>query len=179
MGMTGGTMSSETYHDDAWLAVQYVLGELPAEASVAFEARLADEVSLCQRVADASLLVATTKAAAPVCAPLPVAVPRHRRAAVAAVAAAAVCTMLTLLPRDERPAAPGESRTAAKLLSLWRGHGDALSSDADFDGVVDHAEWSNDQVPSWMIAAVSLERRQRAPGENATPGQTDEEWEDN
>jgi hypothetical protein len=182
-------MSAELHRDDAWQAVQYVLGELSAHAAARFEARLAEDAALCQHVADASLLVATTKAAAPVfTAPVDVVRPaggmraaasRSRWAAVAAVAASALCLMLSIVPRDDRSTQPGETSSAAKLLSLWRGQGDALACDADCDGIDDYAEWSSDHVPGWMIAAVSLERRQRTPGEQPSPGRPEEEWEDN
>jgi hypothetical protein len=171
-------MSAELHRDDAWLAVQYVLGDLPADAATRFEARLADDAGLCQHVADASLLVAITKAAAPVSS-RPVATPRPRWGAVAAVLASAACLVFAALPREESSPHRGETSSAAKLLSLWRGQGDAHFCDADCDGIDDYAEWSSDQVPSWMIAAVSLERRQRTPGDQSAPGQPEEEWEDN
>jgi anti-sigma factor RsiW len=165
-------MSPHT-HDDAWLAVQYVLGELSADERTRFESRLADDANLCQHVADAAVLLTTAQATSPsVTQVAPRIVPRRSLVAVTAVAAAALCLVLAVLPRDERPAQTGG---AAKLVKLWRGQADTLSSDGDdFDAIDDHSEWAADQVPSWMIAAVSLERKKHAPGE--TP---QDEWEEN
>jgi anti-sigma factor RsiW len=169
-----------TLHDsvldaDDWLAQQYVLGELPAVAASAFESRLADDAALCQRVADAACLVATVQAARPQSVAVPSApvAPQRRGAAIAAVAAAAVCLFVSILPRPDQPASPQDQGVAAKWLSLWRGQGDVLRStlarDSESDGLEDSAEWSSDQVPSWMIAAVSLERRDASRG-HVAPG---------
>ena len=57
----------------------------------------------------------------------------------------------------------------------------SLASDTDADGIDDPSDWSSDQVPSWMIAAVSLERRELTPGHPVPvpgPGQ-DDDLEDN
>jgi len=166
-------MSPHPHDDDAWLAVQYVLGELSADERTRFESRLADDAPLCQHVADAAVLLATARAAGSGRAQvLALAKPRRHLAAVTALAVAALCLVLAVLPRDERPAQPGG---AAKLVSLWRGQAEVLNSDGDdFDGSDFHPEWASDQVPSWMIAAVSLERKKHAAGESP-----EDEWEDN
>jgi anti-sigma-K factor RskA len=176
-------MPSHPANDDLWLAQQYVLGELPTDLMAAFETRLADDPALCQHVADASQLVCTLQAAGPhiptpaVASPVSVAPTPRRRAAVAAILAAAVCLAVAVLSQREPSLSRGDHGAALKLLSLYRGQNDALRvaavSDADHDGFDDHAEWSHDQVPSWLIAAVSLERRAELPG------QPDDEWEDN
>jgi anti-sigma factor RsiW len=173
-------MSPHCLPDDAWLALQYVLGELSPSEQAALEIRLSDDPALCQQVADATLLLATLQAAEPVVSvpavtAVPADPPRRRLAAVICVAAAALCLVLAVLPREEhRLRQPGEAGAAAKLVGFWRGHAGglvALSDDLDDD----HADWSNDQVPGWMIAAVSLEQhRKHTTGEN-----TDDEWEEN
>jgi len=172
-------MPPQTFHDDAWLAVQYVLGELPADSCAEFEARLADDPVLCQHVADAARLVATTSASFATRVPTLVAKPvpvqsRRHLAAFIAVAATALCLVLAVLPRDEHRSR--DQGAAAKLVSLWRTNTDPfLTGTDDLDLADDHAEWSSDQVPSWMIAAVSLDRHQQAPGER----RPEDKWEEN
>lgn len=199
-----GTMSSNSHHGDHWLAQQYVLGELSPQAAGAFEARLADDAVLCQRVADATLLIGTLEVIGTLAATRPrvatcavgSAKPGRRTAAFAAVAAVAFCLLVSVMPRPDEPAPPDHRASAnggvaTKLLSLWRGQsewraqGDVLRStignDSENDSF-DDADWSSDQVPSWMIAAVALERRATAservaPGHPApvpAPGQNDD-----
>lgn len=162
---------SDHPHDD-WLAQQYVLGELSPAARTQFEARLADSPELCQRLAEAVLLFEALVVSAPVIQRPTPSTPRRSWASFAAVLAASVCLLLTWLPSTRGTVE--RDNIAVQLVSLWRVQADlprpAALTDADFE---DEADWSSDQVPSWMIAAVSLERG-LAPGT-----QSDEAWEDN
>jgi len=167
-------MPGESTNHDAWLALQYVLDELGEMERAAVEQRLADDSALCQAVADAAILLDGTRAAMssrPMRAPT--AAPRRRLSAVIAVAVAALCLVISVLPREERRHRKIDS--AARLVSFWRGHaGEGLATSEEAESADDHLEWSNDQVPGWMIAAVSLEPRKSASGQPS-----DEKWEEN
>jgi anti-sigma-K factor RskA len=167
---------------DDWLALQYVLGELAAPAAEAFEQRLADDVELCRRVAAAVRCLDALVAAEtiPLAAPPVAETSRSSRpwSAVAAVAAAAVCLLWTFSPwsRTERDE---NNRVAAQLVTLWRGHHETLKTTAvsEPDLSDDDAEVAGDQIPAWMIAAVSLERgRQELNPRDDWPR---DDWEDN
>lgn len=158
-------------HDD-WLAQQYVLGELSPAARTRFEARLADNPELCQRLADAMLLFDALGVNAPVTQRSTPAAPRRSWASVAAVLTASVCLLLAWLPSTRSTSQRDSS--AVQLVSLWRVQADlprlAALTDVDFE---EEPGWSCDQVPRWMIAAVSLERGL------APATESDEAWEDN
>lgn len=158
-------------HDD-WLAEQYVLGELSPAARTLFEARLADSPELCQRLADAVLLFDALAVSAPVIQRATLPAPRRSWASLAAVLASSICLLLAWFPSTRNPLE--RDSAAVQLVSLWRVQADlprlVALTDTDFE---DEADWSCDQVPSWMIAAVSLER-DRSPGT-----ESDEAWEDN
>uniref|UniRef100_A0A7C4QN79 Uncharacterized protein n=1 Tax=Schlesneria paludicola TaxID=360056 RepID=A0A7C4QN79_9PLAN len=68
---------------------------------------------------------------------------------------------------------------AAQLVTLWRGHHETLKTAAvsEPDLSDDDAEVAADQIPAWMIAAVSLERgRQELNPRDDWPR---DDWEDN
>lgn len=140
-----------------WLALQYVLGELPDSERDAFESRLAEDPSLCEAVTAASRLVLTARAALEPEVVLTRATERPHHSSWLAVVATSVSVAVVglfasqvSLPKP-RPADPA----AAELVSLWQsGNGYEAETD-DLDG--DVADGSGDvSVPSWMLAAVSL-----------------------
>ncbi len=161
-------------------AVQYVLGELSETDRDAFEAALADDVTLCIAVAEATQLVSGIHAALKPAAVVPVAhpgVPKRDRWSAAALAAAATAVAATLLATFGAPH-PAANSQAVKLVSLWRDAGrseiGATSNEATIESVAT-TPIHDDRVPPWMLAAVSLEHRPaRSPLEEPT-----EPWEDN
>ena len=140
-----------------WLALQYVLGELPDAERDAFEARLAGDPSLCEAVTTASRLVLTARAALEPQVLLARATERSNRSSWLAVAATSVSVAVVglfalqvSLPKP-RPANPA----AAELVSLWQsGTGDEAETDEPDSDMADGA--GDVSVPSWMLAAVSL-----------------------
>lgn len=161
-------------------AVQYVLGELSETDRDAFEAALADDVTLCIAVAEATQLVSGIHATLKPTAVIPVdhpAAPKRDRWSAAAFAAAAIAVAATLLATFSAPH-PAVDSQAIKLVSLWRDAGrseiGAASSEPAIESVV-ATPIHDDHVPPWMLAAVSLEHRPaRSPLEEPT-----EPWEDN
>jgi anti-sigma factor RsiW len=184
-----------------WLAVQYVLGELPMAECAAFEDRLADDPLACEAVMAASRMVLAAQAAlaesasdaignASVQAENALQTASHGSwmAFTAAVTAAGVLWGVFAL-QIQNPAGPSPSSTA-ELVSLWRTGiptTDAPSDDAETELTDASAEaavvatpirdregseaGSNarssesrslmlaalDDVPHWMLAAVSIE----------------------
>ncbi|HEY4260593.1 MAG TPA: hypothetical protein VGM98_10540 [Schlesneria sp.] len=150
-------------NDRDWLAMQYVLGELSDVERNAFEERLLTDLQLCEAVTAASRLMLTarevlaTDAAAVFI--------RHQSnqrtsgrswsAVVATIAAMAMALLLVVrIPTNSRVA--NDSPHAAELVSLWRSGSDASDDDSDdLDDAMDNA--ADVAVPSWMLAAVSIE----------------------
>lgn len=151
-------MTTDQSADLNWVAQQYVLGELDSDAAEAFEARLADEEAAGVALADAVQLMAALRVAAPV--PARSASGVWRRLAWGVSATAAAGAAVWLLPRtatdvlDREVAVAGPQR-AVELVSRWR---EALPEPA-----ATPERWSDDDletaddVPNWMLAAVSLE----------------------
>ena len=170
-----------------WLAVQYVLGELPESEMFAFEERLASDSTACEAVAAATRLTLTLQAAmtdvVTVAAPQ-VATPSVRPAqttprgswlalAGATTAAAGLLAAMSLGPNGPRQdQLVRVDRSASELVSLWRTGSAAAETDAD-EADVEVAETSHDvAVPNWLFAAVSLEQGKPA-------GDSTEEWQEN
>lgn len=192
--MTSHTDDTQKRDSLNWLAVQYVLGELPESDQFAFEERLASDSAACAAVAEATHLMLTLQAAvtdvATVAAPQ-VAIPSVRSAkttprgswlalAGATTAAAGLLAAMSLGPNGPRQDQVARvDRSASELVSLWRSGSSAgragssaAESDAD-ESDVEVAEASPDvAVPHWLFAAVSLEQGKAA-------GNSTEEWQEN
>lgn len=140
-----------------WLAQQYVLGELDAEAAGAFEARLADDEAAGVALAQAVQLVAVLQTVQPERTERSTRID-WRRLSLGLAATAAAGAAVWLLPQistttqEEVSAAPLQ---AAELVSRWR--------EAPLEGAPGSDRWTDeeldggDDVPNWLLAAVSLE----------------------
>ena len=188
-GHTDITPNRDTPNRDSlnWLAVQYVLGELPESDQFAFEERLATDSAACEAVAEATRLTLTlqsavadvvTVAASEVAAPgvrLAKTTPRGSWLALAGAttAAAGLLAAMSLGPNGPRQDQVARvDRSASELVSLWRTGSSAAETDAD-ESDVEAAEASPDvAVPNWLFAAVSLEQGKAA-------GNPTEEWQEN
>lgn len=154
-------------NDRDWLAMQYVLGGLSDAERNAFEERLPTDLQLCEAVTAASRLVLTAHAALEAnSSSISIRRDSRRRTSgrswSALVVTAAAMAMALLLvvripvksPTDARVA--NDSPQAAELVSLWRSGSNANDDDSDdMDDVIDDA--ADVAVPSWMLAAVSIE----------------------
>lgn len=159
-------MSSKVDENLNWLAMQYVLDELPVAEREAFESRLAEESAACEAVMAASRLMLTAQSMSK---ELNVGHPvsKSRRSSRAAWTAFAVaCVAVTVLclfpfvPADKVESVANLDPAAVELVSLWR-TGDVPEVDSD---EVDESDDDDVAVPGWMIAAVSLEARAKDPG---------------
>jgi len=175
------TTSSHLTNDLDWLAEQYVLGELPAADAARFEAALANDPAACDAVVAASRLVlslqavgwavpttttVTTPAKELVGTAHPTTVRRSKRIGhqlVAITAVAACCLVLMLAWSPVRPPTAdlqvrAEIIQARELVDHWRGGrsfaGPLIASEED-----DDAADLGDAAPSWMLAAVSIEKQ--------------------
>lgn len=147
---------------DDWMAMQYVLGELPDAERAMFEERMADDLAVCEAVTRASRLVLTARAAMSppeTIQSVPAIQSQANRSWLAfvatSVAVALLCVFAFRVPvtRDTSVAAVDP---AAELVSLWRSGMSA--ADADQDEPDELADAAGDVgVPTWMLAAVSLE----------------------
>lgn len=150
-----------------WLALRYVLDELPDAERDSFEQRLVDDPSLCEAVMKASRLVLTSRAAlqpeVSLAAPAADRTGPSRRSSWLAICAASISAAVMALfalqiSLSTRPSTSvaHHDPAAAELVSLWHsGSGDDSEAD-DADG--DLADGPGDvSVPGWMLAAVSLE----------------------
>lgn len=175
--MTGHTDITQIRNSLNWLAVQYVLGELPESEMFAFEERLAFDSAACEAVAAATRLTLTLHSAvadAVTMAPASAATPAARTSkgtprgswlalAGATTAAASLLAAMSLEPNGthHEPLARAD-RSASELVSLWRTGSSALDTDADESDV--EVDESNREVavPNWLFAAVSLEQSKAA-----------------
>lgn len=179
--MTSHTDITQNRDSLNWLAVQYVLGELPESDQLAFEERLASDSVACEAVAEATRLMMTLQSAvtdvATVAAPQ-VVTPGVRSAkttprgswlalAGATTAAAGLLAAMSLGPNGSRQTQLVRvDRSASELVSLWRTGSAAIETEAD-ELDVEVAETNHDvAVPNWLFAAVSLE--QGKPAGNST-----------
>lgn len=164
----------------AWLAFQYVAGDLDPDESAAFEHRLDREQPAREAVAEAVALMAGVVRAAPALRLGPRLRSRVRRSAVVALAAAA-CLALAVAPllvefrhRRNAPDAPSATPGAGSAVALtWSGlrqqaaltpRQDDLTAglddpEADMVMPVETTADAGDLaecVPAWLIEAVSL-----------------------
>lgn len=147
-----------------WLAVRYVLGELPADAAAAFEDRLAEDQPAREAVARAARLVETL-ASVPQPADASVAIRRtspRRIAAIAATVAAAV-VFGVFLRRNADDAGPRNPQFAtkevdpARLVVLWSLASEATAGDTDAEAFEDADPDAALLPPDWLLAAVEQE----------------------
>uniref|UniRef100_A0A7C2P096 Zinc-finger domain-containing protein n=1 Tax=Schlesneria paludicola TaxID=360056 RepID=A0A7C2P096_9PLAN len=171
--------SSYPSADRVWLAQQYVLGELSDDEAARFEETLADDPAACTAVADAARLVLSLEALAPT--PTVVAAPvaaRDRRLVVAVAMAACVLLMVLAWRPQSDPESTRQVRAeiieARELVDRWRGGrayaGPLIPGDDEDAEVVE----GGDAVPSWMLAAVSIDKK---PVGHSS--EDEEVWEDN
>ncbi len=179
--MNRGAGSAPRLTDDDernWTALRYVLGELDPAECEAWETRLATEEACCAAVAEATLFALNLQQACPV-SPVVVAAPvsvhpakrstSRAGAACAAMLAAAACFLV--LVQSPRPSVEDEQNV--RLVALWRQQVvPSVSATADLDEDLT-LPGSEDRIPGWLLAAVSLEERQRAVGD------ANEVWEEN
>jgi anti-sigma-K factor RskA len=171
-----------------WLAQQYVLGDLSVGDAARFEARLAEEAAACEAVARATGLVlalqavpwgAATQPTVIVPANIAAGTARPTKTPLVAAAAVAACALvLTLAWSPLRPSSTGgqiraEIVQAKELVSRWRGTR-ALVASLTTSDEDDAAAEAGDLAPSWMLAAVSIEKQKPA-----NPAVEKEVWEDN
>lgn len=152
-------------HDDSleWLARRYVLGELEADEMATFEARLADDDQAAAAVADAARLVLAIQAAQAVqttqatlesrTPPTDLSARRHlpnrpwaARIAVGIAGLAAAVAFVWVLPRG------GDE--AAELAARWAEIPEVVPA----DDAAEDEEADGDDVPDWLLAAVTLEQ---------------------
>ena len=180
--MTSHTDDIQNRDSLNWLAVQYVLGELPESAMFAFEERLASDSAACEAVAEATRLTMTLQSAVADVAVVATSGVRsvkttHRGSwlALAGATTAAACLLaaMSLGPNGSRQTQLVRvDRSASELVSLWRTGVAAAEVDAD-ESDVEVTEASSDvAVPNWLFAAVSLEQGKAA-------GNSTEEWQEN
>ena len=190
--MTSHTLDIESRDSLNWLAVQYVLGELPESDLFAFEERLATDSVACAAVAEATRLtlalrfavVDVAALAAPTLAAPTMANPVMRSAktaprgswlalAGATTAAAGLLAAMSLGPNGPRQEQVARvDGSASELVSRWRSGSATTEIDAD-ESDVEVAEANHDvAVPRWLFAAVSLEQGKAA-------GNSTEEWQEN
>lgn len=150
---------TDSIEDLNWLAQQYVLGELGAEAVEAFEARLADDEETGAALARAVQLVAALRTGRAVRVERSTSRRGWRRLAYGLAATAAAGAVVWLAPRtaieSPKEMAAVAPQRALELVSRWR--------DARPESVSGSDRWNEeeqdagDDVPNWLMAAVSLE----------------------
>jgi anti-sigma-K factor RskA len=148
-----------------WLAVRYLLDELPADVAAAFEVRLAEDQAAREAVARATVLVqALDEAARPagVVAPKRERVLRRVAAVVAAVAAVVLVGVFAsrngnVEPSVSRPLI-AKDVDPARLVVLWadadEAARDALPAETAESGAADADTLL---PPDWLLAAVQQE----------------------
>lgn len=149
-------------HNDelSWQAFQYVAGEMSVDESVAFEARMLDDVVACDAVARMALICDVANAAfEPTIAVAPPKAVQCRsrrlvyRTSFVGLALLACVGVLVSFSRFE------QRRNNAQIVSLWSSVADesvATLDDSD-PPVLDGVQHSDLVVPDWLIAAVQLE----------------------
>ncbi len=161
-------MNSLVEHNDelSWLAFRYVAGELDAAEAVRFEARMLEDIAVCEAVARVALVCETTYAAFDSDSAKLQTIARPssaRRFGVrATVAAAAGVVALAALMVHQVATRTSEDLEVARL---WTASAAATSADSlsvpnldDGDGTLPETSQAHDlDVPEWMLAAVRLE----------------------
>lgn len=158
-----------------WLAMQFVLGELPSHDAEQFEAALTDDLELCELVAQSAQLIAglaairtTTRVVAsslvvsPVATASLVSSPRRMWSVKATLAMAMVFAAFFSL-KSSQPELSGSS--IVELESLSHGEMPDLGL-ADVDVASDETLVSTDSesrlnvldAPEWLVTAVELEQ---------------------
>jgi len=143
--------------DLTWLAQRYVLGELDAAAHEAFDARLADDEEAAAAMASAVQLLATLTTSAPTSG---ITTSSRNDAALAGwglavgiLATAAALSAVWLIPSGRRVLnVPGD---AADLVAMWADTSPDASAAMEADS--DDEPHGSDEVPDWLLAAVTLE----------------------
>lgn len=183
-----------------WSATRYVLGEMDDTERGAWEDVLLDDAEACAAVAEATRLVfglavacAEEKSpASPISsrAGLPVAAQSltpdaptrsHTSRAFVALAMSLAATLLVAFAGIFSGSPGGwfspssEQQSAARLVGLWQANSPLAHADfAARHDFADQPEWSEgvlaEDVPNWLLAAVSLE---------ASRAESDDVWEDN
>lgn len=147
---------SDSRDDVDWLCWRYLLGELDVDEATAFEARAADDESLALSLARAARLHRDVLEARP--AEL---LPSRSTAATArvptwmwagiAVVAAGVAILLGGVPVVLTMGTPRPAAT--QLVAMWRDTGGIDESPED---ALDENDVADDDVPAWLMDAVSL-----------------------
>lgn len=167
-------MASEmtTQNELAWLANCYVAGELSADETVAFEARLANDDAACEAVARAMELNLAIAAAfdsqpATVCPqPATIAPSRRTAAVITALAATAVAAagVALMVGHGSSPHGIARKDGADRLVAAWA-NGEAARNSADDDDSLEVANDDDLDPPDWMLAALTVEDvNQKHPG---------------
>lgn len=150
-------MTQTQPEDVTWLAQRYVLGELDAAAHEAFEARLADDEEAAAAMASAVQLLATLTTSSPTAG---IAAASTKDAALAGwglavgiLATAAALSAVWLIPGGQHVLyVPDE---AADLVAMWADTSPDAPAVVEADG--DDEPHGSDEVPDWLLAAVTLE----------------------
>ncbi len=170
------TSEMTTRNDLAWLANCYVTGELSADETAAFEARLETDVTACDAVARAMELNLAIAAAFDQEASQPVVRSIHETiisnrwsgAAITALAASAVAAASIALMIGHGSATNGVVRKdgADHLVAAWAS-GEAARNNADDDDLFDATDDADLDPPDWMLAALTVEDvKEQLPGKN-------------
>lgn len=158
-----------TAHDESlhWLAQRYVLGELSDAEATAFEQLLSHDEQAAAAVADAARLVMAVRAAVQPQGPSATAADRRQpagapwagRIVIGLAGLAAAVAIVAVLPRMGDDAAAGRT---AELAERWA---EIVEATAAEDLTDDEDATAADEVPDWLLAAVTLEQA-RAVREN-------------
>ena len=185
--MTGHTDITQNRDSLNWLAVQYVLGELPEKEVFAFEERLASDSAACEAVAEATRLTLALQSAVTdiVTVAIPEATTPNVRSSKptprgswlaltgATTAAAGLLAAMSLGPNGPRQDQLAlVDRSATELVSLWRTGSAVAETDTDESDAELSESGHEIAVPNWLFAAVSLEQGKAA-------GNSTEEWQEN
>jgi hypothetical protein len=177
-----------TSESRAWLATQFVLGELNEEQTAQFDAAIRKDVALCDAVIEAARLVSGLMLAQEVVASksVPQEVPRlavvapHRRGrlmawtVVGSIVAAMTLAVISVQPESKfsknssfssvlgSPATVADMETADVYVALLPEVG-ILEADDESDEVSADRDALNDLVaPEWLLTAVELEQQSAA-----------------
>ncbi len=172
--------SSWTAAEWDWLAARYVCGELSPGDAASFETQLADEPAAQEALVRASRLVCGLQTGPHTMVSengnAVVVPPKSReraRWAVAATVAALLMVGLFLNPPSWQATPAPDAGTAATLVGLWHEHGQSLDDGGEMDT---ERLIETEEVPAWLLAAVSLEQNGDL---EIGPFESDPAWEKN